>query len=168
VIPKIESAEQIRRVSQVIASHETQNGWPVGGICLLVVVETARGIVSLANIAAADSRLQVIIFGAEDFAGDIGATRTAEGWEVFYARSAVVTHAAANELQAIDMVYIDFHDLDGLNLVGIHGGTSHGLGAERGRLAPRQRAGIDLLMRSTMSGGTKFTSSVLSASTRAT
>jgi citrate lyase beta subunit len=114
VIPKVETAEQIRRVSQVIARHEAQNGWLAGGIRLLVVVETARGIVNLAQIAAADPRLQAIIFGAEDFAGDIGARRTTEGWEVFYARSAVVTHAAANDLQAIDMVYIDFNDTDGL------------------------------------------------------
>jgi citrate lyase beta subunit len=55
-----------------------------------------------------------LIFGAEDLAGDIGALRTREGWEVFYARSAVVTHAAAYDLQAIDMVYIDLHNLEGL------------------------------------------------------
>jgi putative flavoprotein involved in K+ transport len=43
------------------------------------------------------------------------------------------------------------------------------LSAHLGRyLAGRQRAGIDLLMRSTMSGGTKLTSSVLSASTSST
>jgi citrate lyase beta subunit len=121
VIPKIESAEQIRWVSQVIASHEAHNEWPMGGICLLVVVETARGIVNLREIAASDPRLQAIIFGAEDFAGDIGATRTAEGWEVFYARSAVVTHAAAYGLQAIDMVYIDFNDLEGLRQEALQG-----------------------------------------------
>jgi citrate lyase beta subunit len=55
-----------------------------------------------------------LIFGAEDLAGDIGATRTPEGWEVLYARSAVVTHAAAFDLQAIDMVYVDFQDIEGL------------------------------------------------------
>jgi citrate lyase beta subunit len=121
VIPKLESAEQIRRVSQVIADHEAQNGWPVGGICLLVVVETARGIVNLGEITAADPRLQAIIFGAEDFAGDIGATRTADAWEVFFARSAVVTYAAAHDLQAIDMVYIDFNDLAGLRREALQG-----------------------------------------------
>ncbi len=121
VIPKVENAEQIRWVSQVIARHEAQNGWPGGSICLLVVVETARGIVNLAQIAAADPRLQAIIFGAEDFAGDIGATRTAEGWEVFYARSAVVTYAAAHDLQAIDMVYIDFNDIEGLRREALEG-----------------------------------------------
>lgn len=121
VIPKVENAEQIRWVSQVIARHEAQNGWPSGSICLLVVVETARGIVNLAQIAAADLRLQAIIFGAEDFAGDIGATRTTEGWEVFYARSAVVTYAAAHNLQAIDMVYIDFNDIEGLRREALEG-----------------------------------------------
>jgi citrate lyase beta subunit len=121
VIPKVESAGQIRWASQVIASYEAQNGWPAGGIGLLVVVETARGIVNLSQIVAADPRLQAVIFGAEDFAGDIGATRTKEGWEVFYARSAVVTHASAFGLQAIDMVYIDFHDLQGLRQQALEG-----------------------------------------------
>jgi len=35
---------------------------------------------------------------------------------VLYARSAVVTACAANDLQAIDMVYIDFRDLEGLRV----------------------------------------------------
>jgi citrate lyase beta subunit len=121
VIPKVANADQIRWVSEIIGRHEAQNGWPEGGICLLVVVETARGIINLAQIAAADPRLQAIIFGAEDFAGDIGATRTLEGWEVFYARSAVVTHAAAFDLQAIDLVHIDFNDLDGLRREALEG-----------------------------------------------
>lgn len=121
VIPKVEYAEQIQFVSQSITSYEELYGWPVGGIPIIVVVESARGIVNLAQIAAADARLEGIIFGAEDFAGDIGATRTPEGWEVFYARSAVVTHAAAFGLQAIDMVYIDFKDTQGLRREALEG-----------------------------------------------
>jgi len=114
VIPKVDQAEQVRWVSEEISSIERSEGWPEGGICLIAIVETARAIVNLERIASADSRLQAIIFGAEDFVGDIGATRTLAGWEVFYARSAVVTYAAANNLQAIDQVYIDFHDTQGL------------------------------------------------------
>ncbi len=114
VIPKLEYAEQIHWVSQIIAGYEELYGWPKGSICLLAVVESARGVINLPQIVTADPRLQAIIFGAEDFAGDIGATRTREGWEVFYARSAVVTYAAAYDLQAIDMVYIDFQDIEGL------------------------------------------------------
>lgn len=143
VIPKVEDAGQIRWVSQVIAGHEAQRGWPPGGICLLVVVESARGIVNLASIAAADPRLQAIIFGAEDFAGDIGATRTAQAWEVFYARSAVVTHAAAFGLQAIDMVYIDFNDLEGLQRESLEGARLAFAGKQvihPNQVAPVQRA----------------------------
>jgi len=114
VIPKVESADQVRWASLSIASIEEKFGWTLGGICLIVIVETARGIVNLAEIAGADPRLQALIFGSEDLAGDIGAIRTHQGWEVFYARSAVVTHAAAFNLQAIDQVYLNFHDSDGL------------------------------------------------------
>jgi citrate lyase beta subunit len=114
VIPKVESGEAIRWASAQIAGAERANGWPGGEIVIIVLVETALGIVNLKEIAGSDPRLQALIFGAEDLAGDIGAVRTREGWEVFYARSAVVTHAAAYGLQAIDMVYIDYQDGDGL------------------------------------------------------
>jgi citrate lyase beta subunit len=114
VIPKVEDADAVRWASAQIAAAERANGWPAGGIGLIVMVETARGIVNLAQIAGAEPRLQALIFGAEDLAGDTGAVRTREGWEVFYARSAVVTHAAAFDLEAIDMVYIDFQDTPGL------------------------------------------------------
>lgn len=114
VIPKVESAAQIVQVDRAIAEHEARAGLPAGGIALLAVVESARAIVDLAQIAGAAPRLEALIFGAEDYAGDTGATRTPEGWEVFYARSAVVTHAAAFNLQAIDMVYINFKDTAGL------------------------------------------------------
>jgi citrate lyase beta subunit len=56
--------------------------------------------------------LDGIIFGGEDFAASIGAQRTPEAWELFYARSAVVVACAANSLQAIDIVTIEFRDLE--------------------------------------------------------
>lgn len=119
VIPKVEFAGQIQWVSQMIGNYEKNAGWttlagqnagPHTGIPILVGVETARGIINLSEIVSADPRLEAVIFGAEDFAGDIGATRTPQGLEVFYARSAIVTYAAAYGLQAIDMVQIDFKD----------------------------------------------------------
>lgn len=114
VIPKVGSAEQVRWVSIRLAEAERDNGWPVGSILLLALIETALGVVNLKEIAGADPRLQALIFGAEDLAGDIGAVRTREGQEIFYARSATVIHAAAYGLQALDMVYMDLHDIDGL------------------------------------------------------
>jgi citrate lyase subunit beta-like protein len=116
VVPKIESADQVRWVSDHIESYELSSGQELGSVRLLVGVETAKGIMNLRKIAEADRRLEAIIFGAEDYAASIGARRTKEGAEVLYARQAVVTACVANDLQAIDMVYIDFRDRVGLRL----------------------------------------------------
>jgi citrate lyase beta subunit len=114
VIPKVETAREIQNISHTLIERELYMGLPPESIKLLAIIETARGVVNLKEIAQADSRLMALIFGAEDLAGDIGATRTPEGWEVFYARSKVVTHAAAFGLQAIDTPYVDIENLEGL------------------------------------------------------
>src|SRR5512132_3071615 len=114
VVPKIESAEQVKWVSDHMETYELSSNHDLGSVRLLVGVETAKGIMNLREIAEADKRLEAIIFGAEDYAASVGATRTPGATEVLYARSAVITACAANELQAIDMVYIDFRDLKGL------------------------------------------------------
>jgi len=116
VVPKIETAEQVRWVSEQIESYELSNKLDIGSIRLLIGLETAKGILNLREIAEADKRLEALIFGAEDYAASIGATRTKEGIEVLYARSAVVAACAANDIQAIDMVYIDFKDTEGLRV----------------------------------------------------
>jgi citrate lyase beta subunit len=114
VVPKVETAAQVRAISDYIEMYELSAKMPVRKIHMLVGVETARGILNIKEIAEADRRLEAIIFGAEDYAASIGATRTQEATEVLYPRSAVVTACAANDLQAIDMVYIDFQDVEGL------------------------------------------------------
>lgn len=114
VVPKVESGSQVRAISDYIEMYERSARKTLGGIRMLVGVETAKGILNLKEIAEADRRLEAIIFGAEDYAASIGATRTKDATEVLYARSAVVTACAAHDLQAIDMVYIDFRDVEGL------------------------------------------------------
>jgi len=111
VIPKVESLEQIEWGSEIIEAAELASGWPVNSIRMLVGVETAKGILNLKEIAS-HPRLDGIIFGGEDFAASIGATRTEDALELLYARQAVVTACAAYGLQAIDIVTIDFKDLE--------------------------------------------------------
>jgi citrate lyase beta subunit len=114
VIPKLESGEQLRWVSDRVEEAELSHSSIPGSTILIAIVESARGILNLREIITAAPRLQALIFGAEDYANDLGATRTPDGWEVFYARSAIVTHTAAADLQAIDQVYVDFNDTEGL------------------------------------------------------
>ena len=114
VVPKIETAEQVKWVSEHIESYELSSKLNIGSIRLLVGVETAKGVLNLREIAEADKRLEAIIFGGEDYAASVGAVRTREATELLYARQAVVTACAANDLQAIDIVFIDFKDPEGL------------------------------------------------------
>ena len=55
-----------------------------------------------------------IIFGSDDYAASIGATRTPDATECLMARQTVVVHAKARRMQAIDLVHINFKDLDHL------------------------------------------------------
>lgn len=117
VLSKVKSAGHIQWADEVITrflQEQTSHPGERHEIALIAIIESARAIVDLREIAAASPRLEALIFGAEDLAGDLGAVRTREGWEVHYARSAVALHAAAFNLQAIDMVYMDFHDQEGL------------------------------------------------------
>jgi citrate lyase beta subunit len=113
VIPKLESYRDITQIVDVMSRYHRY--WSERYQHLLLIIETARGVVRLGkNVDHANYFSDALIFGAEDLAGSMGATRTREGWEVFYARSAVVTHAAAYGLQAIDTPFVDLNDLDGL------------------------------------------------------
>jgi citrate lyase beta subunit len=114
VIPKVSDPDQIIWVSDEISKFERKYSWPIGTVVILALIESALGIVNLREIASSSTRLEALIFGAEDLVADIGAQSSKSRWEVIYARSAVVTHAAAYRLQAIDMVYIDFDDTRGL------------------------------------------------------
>jgi citrate lyase beta subunit len=115
VIPKVESFAQVNWASQILEAAELAHGWRVNSIRVLVGVETARGILNLNEIAA-HPRLDAIIFGAEDFAASIGATRTVGALELLYARQAVVVACAAYNLQAIDMVAIDYKNTEALRI----------------------------------------------------
>lgn len=105
VVPKVESAAHARAVAERLGEDRCP---------MLVFIETALGVVNLREIAAALDEGDALVFGGEDLAGDLGATRTPEGHEIAYARSAVVIHARAARVQAIDTIYAGLADVEGL------------------------------------------------------
>lgn len=107
VLPKVEGAAQVQQLDAWLTESEQLYGWPTGEIAVIALVETALGVVRLPEIAASSGRLVALAYGAEDLAGDMGAVRTPDGWEGFYARSAVVLYAKAFGLQALDTPFVD-------------------------------------------------------------
>jgi citrate lyase beta subunit len=114
VVPKVASASQLQVISEKLSAIEKKKGLSNGTVALLAIVETAMGVVRIAEITTASPRLSAIIFGAEDLCGDVGATRTPSGSELLYARSAVVMHSAAQRIQAIDTPFVDLIEETGL------------------------------------------------------
>lgn len=109
VIPKVETAADVNFVSDMMDSSSR------GDIRILAAVESAMGMLNIRDIAASSSnRLDALIFASEDYCADLEAIRTPKATELLYARSQLLTTAKAYGLQAIDMVHIQFRDLESL------------------------------------------------------
>ena len=106
MLPKAESAAEVERLVSYLASYDAD-------LPVLAIVESARGVLAADAIAGVDAT-DALLFGAEDLSADVGARRTREGLEVLYARERVVIAAAANDVEAIDTVFTDFGDEEGL------------------------------------------------------
>jgi len=114
VLPKVEAPWVLHWAARGLTEAEEAHGLPAGTLGLAAIVETARGVVQVEALAQATPRLRVLLFGAEDLAADLGATRTPEGREVAYARSRVLLAPRAFGRAAVDMVYVHYRDLEGL------------------------------------------------------
>lgn len=106
MLPKANSPADAETLAEILAEHDAE-------VPILALVETASGVLNAAEIAAVDA-VDALLFGAEDLAADIGATRTDEGTEVLYAREHVVLAASAAGVDAIDTVFTDIPDTERL------------------------------------------------------
>jgi citrate lyase subunit beta/citryl-CoA lyase len=109
VVPKCESPADVLAVENAI--KEANLAKPVS---ILPMIETAKGILNAYDVASASPMVDAITFGGEDFTQDIGATRTKAGKEIFWGRSLVVIAAKAAGVQALDTVFSDLSDEEGL------------------------------------------------------
>lgn len=113
LIPKAEGADQILEVdrqSRAIAGESGRDD----PVYLMPIIETARGVLKALEIAEASERNVAVAIGLEDYTADVGAQRTDEGRESFVARTMVVNAARAAGIQAIDSVFSDVDDVEGL------------------------------------------------------
>ncbi len=113
LIPKCESREDITQTAKLVAKLEKQTRLN-HTIQFMPLIETAKGALHAEEIALASERNVALCFGAEDFTADIGAERTLEGKESFTARSLILLAAKAAGIQAIDTVYANVQDEEGL------------------------------------------------------
>lgn len=113
LMPKVEHPEPVTEVDRMIGELKARHGI-IRPIWIMPILETALGIENAFAIAASSENVAGLTIGLEDYTADLGVARTSEGLESQYARSRVVNAARAAGLQAIDSVFSDVADMDGL------------------------------------------------------
>jgi citrate lyase subunit beta/citryl-CoA lyase len=116
VLPKVETPQQIQLVDAILRDRERQTGITAGKIALLIALESPRGLMNAYGIATASPRVTGLLFGAEDLGKELGLPfrREAEASELLFQRSTLVVAAAAANIQAVDGVWPDLSDPEGL------------------------------------------------------
>ncbi len=120
LLPKSNSGKDVTRLAAKLNVHEARAGVTEGSTQILAIItETAIGTLSAASYPDASTRLIGLSWGAEDLSAAIGA-RTARDeagryTDVFrLARAVTILGASAAEVAAIDTVYINYRDDEGL------------------------------------------------------
>lgn len=113
-LPKAETADDIRAVDEIIAQAEQRYGFTAGSIKMMAAIESAKGLMNAYEIACASPRMVALAIGGEDFVADLKTTRSKEGIELLQARSQLLLAARAAGINAIDSVFSDANDENGL------------------------------------------------------
>ena len=113
-LPKVEYAREVERIDRRITEIEAAAGIETGSTEIWCNIESYLGVINAMEIAKASPRIAALALGAEDFTASMKAQRTKKGWEVFHARNMVLMAARAAGVDALDVVFSDINDLEGL------------------------------------------------------
>ncbi len=135
LVPKCEDASQIieleSKITEIKELHNIDRP-----IYLMPIIESCLGVEKAYEIATSSENIVAIAIGLEDYTADLGAKRTIEAKESFYARTRIVNACKAASIQAIDSVFSDVSDMEALRH---NASTSKSLGFEgMGCIHPRQ------------------------------
>lgn len=112
VLPKVASADDVGRASEVIGDVEEARGLARGSIVIGALIETAAGIVDVEAIAGSE-RVSHLAIGETDLAADLGMHPSPDGRELDPVRLSVVVASAAARLNPpVGPVQTDLEDLE--------------------------------------------------------
>lgn len=113
LVPKCENPHQIVHLENEIINLKKKHNIE-DPIFLMPIIESALGVEKAFEIAGSSQNIVALAIGLEDLTADLGVKRTAEASESLYARTRVVNACKAARIQAIDSVFSDVEDSEGL------------------------------------------------------
>jgi citrate lyase subunit beta/citryl-CoA lyase len=120
MLPKANGSANVTQLSAKLRVHEAEHGLADGATKIIAIMtEAAAGVLAAPTWREPNPRLAGLTWGAEDLSAAIGAraTRDERGryTDVFrFARTITILAASASEVAAIDTVFVNFRDTDGL------------------------------------------------------
>ena len=106
MLPKIQSVEEIIILENKIKEKDKD-------LNLHIIIETNRGLEKAWDIAQSSSLIKSLLFGGVDMSADLGCN--GDWFSLLYARSKVVHAAAGAGIDSIDVPFLDFGDMEGMN-----------------------------------------------------
>ncbi len=113
-LPEADTPEVVEKLDTILTEFEEDLELPIGHFRILPSIETAEGVINCIRTAKSSTRLIGLAFGAEDYTASLEIERTKGGEELFAARTRVVWACKAAGIQAIDTIFADAGDMDGL------------------------------------------------------
>jgi citrate lyase subunit beta/citryl-CoA lyase len=112
ILPKVERAADLQMVDWMMTGLEKRQGLPEGGIDLIPIIETGKGIAEARSIAGAGiARMKRVSFGAGDYTRDMGMEWTLDESELAPYQAEVVLASRINNLEPpLDTVYIHIRE----------------------------------------------------------
>ena len=110
VVPKVSHPSDVVKLSWLLDRCSPNFS---SDLQVIPIVETAQGIVNIQKIAAADSKLRGIMFGALDYVLDMKGNAEDE-MSLITPRSLISIACRANNIYPIDSVYPNYKDMEGL------------------------------------------------------
>jgi citrate lyase subunit beta / citryl-CoA lyase len=111
-LPKIETPAAIRGADETVRELERKVGMPEGSVRFHAMIESAAGVLSAREIAAASARMSSLIFGSADYCADVHCRPGSDRIELLLALQLIVTSARASLIDAIDSPCFDLVDSD--------------------------------------------------------
>lgn len=107
MLPKVMTPDEVVWLDDLLTEHNHPTR-------LHIIIETNQGLEAAHEIAAASTRIDALLFGGIDMAAELRCKNT---WEaLLYARSRVVHAAATAGIDAIDVPWLDLHNITGMTV----------------------------------------------------
>lgn len=114
-VPKTETEEELTELLKIIHDIEEAHQLPHDQMKIHIMIETALGVQNVFDLVKMSPRIDAVTIGGQDLTADMNIASTKDGAGIDFARKRIIMAAKANGIDAIDTVFVDVDDDEGLS-----------------------------------------------------